>query len=157
MCKNNSIYLRPRPEDKTVIRKFVPSTTTLQWIRRDNPRDPTPRKANYDLSQGFIAAGKVYRELQSLSTEKPGNTPGTFLDIYGREVLCFQERFPCFDSFDYLYENRYFRWFYIFDGSSLTEVYYEDERPHVHITEDVQEVPNKWWPAIEKAWGRKAL
>lgn len=155
MCQKSAAYLRVQPEDPTVIRRFVPSTTKLQWVSGDMLRDPQSGKNTYNLRGGFKAAGKTYRSLQDFATGKPGKSPGTFLDIHGREILSFQERFPCFDSYDYLYENRYYRWFYIFDGSRLTEVYYADERPEIQVTEDVAEISVKWWPTIEQAWGKR--
>ena len=155
MGNKNTAYLRPQPEDPTVVRRFVPSTTKLQWVIGDALRDPQPVKATGQVRLGFKAAGRPYLGSAALSTGIPGKSPGTTRDIYGREVLHFKERFPCFDSYDYLHENRYYHWYYILNGSSLTEVYCADERPEVQVTEDVAEISNKWWPAIEAAWGKK--
>ena len=66
-----------------------------------------------------------------------------FRDVYGREVFAFRERFPCFDSYDYLYEHRYFRWFYIREGDSLYCVYYVDEQKTVKITDDVRRIEKR--------------
>lgn len=152
MHKPQTAYLRPQPEDPTVVRRFVPSSTKLQWVNGDTLRDPQPAKTTYPLREGFTAAGKHYLDLASLSAE----ASGTPRDIYGREVLHFKERFPCFDSYDYLHEHRYYHWFYIFDSSRLTEVYYADERQEIQVTEDVAEISNKWWSAIEEAWGKNS-
>ena len=148
------VYLRPRPKDPSVTPRFVPSSITLQWVEGDSLRDPQPQKKEFAIQDGFTAAGKVYRDLTQLLTTTPGKVPGTFLDLYGREVLPFRERFPCFDSYDALNEHRYYRWFYIFDGSRLAEVYYADERPQIQVTEDVASISTKRWPAIESTWGQ---
>lgn len=49
-----------------------------------------------------------------ISTKKPA------LRIPGLHVLEIYQRFPCFDSYDYAYENRYYRAFF-FSAKSFTK------------------------------------
>ena len=46
-------------------------------------------------------------------------------------------RFPCFDSFDYLTENRFYRWFFIREGNSISRIYAIDTKPNIYVTDDV--------------------
>lgn len=98
----------------------------------------------------FVAGGKHYSSPEQLCTEKL-QEDGTYRDVYGRDVFGYKERFPCFDSYDYLYEHRYFRWFYIREGDSLCCVYYEDERDSVEVTEDVSCIhKERAWKAMKE-------
>ena len=64
--------------------------------------------------------------------------------------MCFRERFPCFDSFDYLYEHRYYRWYLIKGENTLTLVYHADESKEVTVTEDLNTIRVKWWEKMEE-------
>lgn len=59
-------------------------------------------------------------------------------DVHGREVLHVMERFPTFDSYDLLCENRYFHWYYIRHADGLTQVRTDDASERVQILERVQ-------------------
>ena len=60
-------------------------------------------------------------------------------------MLCIIERFPCFDSFDAMYEHRFYHWYFLREGDSLTRVYYEDEDDEVCVTEDVENLEYNCW------------
>lgn len=142
-----SMVLRQTPEDAAAVRVYVPTSLKVEWVSREEPfqtRRPKPEKKKVPLALGFTAGGKHYANLGQLcvTLDEEG-----FLgrDIFDREVLCFRERFPCFDSYDYLYEHRYFRWFLIKGENTLTLVYYEDERKDITVTEDLDEIRVKWW------------
>lgn len=122
-------------------------TCVVEWyLPADEGRVRRPQEtaAVYSVHGGFNAAGKHYTSLSQLCLGENRDTCRG-RDIYGREVLCLKERFPCVDSYDLLYENRYFRWFFIRRGNSLTRVYYTDERDHIYVTEDVGNLENKCW------------
>lgn len=103
----------------------------------------------YSAKDGFFAAGKHYDSVSQLCLEEDLDTRRA-RDIHGREVLYLKERFPCFDSYDLLYENRYYRWFFIRQDNSLTRVYQIDGRDRVYVTEDVRNLENKCWEQMKK-------
>lgn len=148
----NSMILRQRPEDANAVRKFVPTEIKVEWVSPTDllqTRRPKPDKRTVSLVGGFHAAGKFYATtaLLCVSHDEDG-----FLgrDIFGREVMCFRERFPCFDSYDYLYEHRYYRWYLIKGENTLTLVYHADESKDVTITEDLNTIRVKWWEKMEE-------
>ena len=130
----------------------------LKWVSRktnaqgapETERLPQSAEQEYPLALGFRAAGKSYScisQLQAAKTEQED----VFLDIYGRKVFCARERFPCFDSYDYLYEHRYYRWFYLIVNDKLTQVYYEDERKEIRVTEDAAIIRGEHFEDMRKA------
>jgi hypothetical protein len=65
-----------------------------------------------------------------------GFTIPAYRDVYGRRVLYFRERFPCFDVYDRMHENRYYHWYVILHDGGVALVYTEDEKPGVKVHED---------------------
>jgi len=61
----------------------------------------------------FIAGGKPYFAESQLTAHRIDDTQPIFRDCYGRMVLRIDERYPTFDSYDALYEDRYFHYYYI--------------------------------------------
>lgn len=106
-------------------------------------RKPRERTRVSPYPGGFEAAGRRYKGLEELAAEQLED--GACLDSYGRKVLCITERFPCFDSFDALYEHRFYRWYFLRVGDSLTRVYHEDESGRVYVTEDVEALEFNCW------------
>lgn len=95
----------------------------------------------------FKAAGKVYRserELRALCGEEFRSGVeldcwvGLCRDVHGREVLHVSRRFPTFDSWDLLYDKRYYHWYHIRHQGGLTLVYTSDDTDEVRITEALQ-------------------
>lgn len=122
----------------------------LKWVSQEGERIPQPRKTTYPLLTGFSAAGKYYPSLRQLLAEDLGDR--LCRDIYGREILCLKELFPCFDSYDYLNENRYFRWFFLRHKGRLTMVYYADQRKTLEVTEDVDSIRHWQWEEMKRIW-----
>ena len=128
------------------------STVTLRWVSRERGADGKPLRVRephestvkYALAGGFTAAGRRYGALSELFTEHD-KTKTFCRDRCGREVLYLAERFPCFDSFDAMYEHRFYRWYFLREGDSLTRVYYEDEDDEVCVTEDVENLEYNCW------------
>lgn len=60
-------------------------------------------------------------------------------------MLYLAERFPCFDSHDFTYENRFYRWLFLRENDRLTRVYHEDETGSVYVTEDVKYLEEPRW------------
>ena len=74
-----------------------------------------------------------------------------FQDIHGRDVLDMKERYPCFDSYDFATENRYFHWFLILTEDTMSQVYYDDGNARCEITEDVERLPHTAYSTV-KFW-----
>lgn len=133
---------------------YVSYSYGICWKNPDGSvRTPEESKRTLPYPGVFWAAGRPYTSIEHLRARKLDDQGHICRDIYGREVFAEWERFPCFDSYDYLYENRYYRWFYIRSGDRLTCVYCEDQRGKVEITEDVKKLPTRCWKAIgEHKW-----
>ena len=122
----------------------------VQWRAEDGSlRIPQGGEKRTLPCNNFVAAGRQYSGWEQLCAEQTGED-GTFTDIYGRDVFAFRQRFPCFDSYDYLYEHRYYRWFYIREGDSLCCVYYTDEEKTIEVTEDVRLIADGAWKAMKE-------
>ena len=118
----------------------------IRWKEPDGSlRTPEESKRTFLYPGVFWAGGRPYTSIKQLCAEKFDEQGHVCKDIYGREVFAEWERFPCFDSYDYLYEHRYYRWFLIKGENTLTLVYYADERGTVEVTEDPKELRIKWW------------
>lgn len=113
----------------------------IEWVAADGTvRTPEEQDRIFAYPGSFVAAGRVYPNWKALCAQKVSGP--VCRDIYGREVFCVAKLFPCFDSYDYLYETRHYRWFFIKENGSLTRVYYTDERPQLRVTEDVGNLEN---------------
>lgn len=93
----------------------------------------------------FIAAGRPYLTPSQLKAKADGELDGVlyrgykvpvFRDSFGRKVLYFRERFPCFDVYDSMHENRYYHWFAILHEGGVALVYIEDEKPGTQVQEN---------------------
>lgn len=133
------------------------ATRRIEWVSQETDTNGEPvsvripeessRKLLKDLP--FVAGGKTYANWRLLCVDlDEDRIRGK--DVYGREVLCVTERFPCFDSYDYLHENRYFRWFLIRQGNTLTRVFCQDDNPEVHVTEDVANLEERLINILQK-------
>jgi len=92
----------------------------------------------------FSVAGKTYLNPVALKHRKVGQFKSKWIieweypvyeDAYGRRVIQLYERYPCFDSSDYLYEDRYFNWYLISWEEGVALVYVDDGSGEV-LTED---------------------
>jgi hypothetical protein len=122
----------------------------IKWVAPDGTeRIPEETKTDYPYPGIFKAAGKVYPGLRTLckDLDKSGIC---CTDLYGRQVLYISELFPCFDSYDYMNENRYYRWFFIKEDGKLTRVYYADTRGVVQVTEDVRTLETRCLEEMKK-------
>lgn len=122
----------------------------IEWVAPDGTvRIPEEVNKDFLYPGVFVAAGKAYAswKLLCVKTEENGCV---CKDVYGREVFYISERFPCFDSFDYASEKRYYRWFFIKENGKLTRVYYADERKRIQVTEDVRNLENNCREQMQK-------
>ena len=122
----------------------------ILWVTPEGgTRIPEERNREFVYPGAFTAAGKVYPGWKALCSDWDGS--GCLCrDIYGREVFCISELFPCFDSYDYANETRYYRWFFIKEKGKLTRIYYADERNRIQVTEDVRDLENKCLEKMRK-------
>ena len=128
----------------------VDGTYTLVWESADaQQRIPREETKTYPALLGFTAAGKRYLSIKQLTAQQEQFSPWA-KDVYGRDVFCVWERFPTFDSYDALYEHRYFHWFLIREGNELTRVQHTDESGKIYVTEDVARLETKCWDALMK-------
>ncbi len=139
--------------------KFVETDRLIDWISLEKDaegqpavcRVPEPQKHTFSAQPGFVTAGLPYPAAKALTAVPVDRENGLFRDMYGRKVLLVKERFPCFDSSDFLYENRYYRWAYFVSKEMLICVYWEDQGRRTEVTEDVRVVPELSWEAMTKA------
>lgn len=127
------------------------SSTKLRWVNPSNPqffRTPEPTEKEYLAGLPFVAGGKTYISFSQLCCPQ---SDGSTRDIYGRRTLCFRERFPCFDSYDYLYENRYYRWAFLCSDGKLTRVFQADQGRKLHVTEDAAQLEVDFWKDFKRA------
>ena len=128
------------------------STEKVEWVSLETDsqgqpvtvREPDAQMVEYSKARKFSLGGKTYPNYRLFLKKLDGEWGE---DIYGRKVLCTKEKYPCFDSYDYLHENRYFRWYFIRVGNSVSQLFVADDRSKMYVTEDVQNI--ECW-----AWGR---
>ncbi len=132
------------------------STVRLEWVSRERDARGEPRRTRRPLgvklffpAACFMAAGRPYFGLAMLAAHREKGSPWA-KDVYGRDVLVMTERFPCFDSFDYLHEDRYFRWYLLCHGGKFTCVCHTDKTPAVTVTEDVRDLEDDLWKKIQE-------
>ena len=93
----------------------------------------------------FTAAGKFYWNVKQLTHRQIGEYQSEWCfrpnpiyeDIHGRKVIALRERFPCFDTSDFLHEDRYYRWYYIKHDDGIALVYTVDGKIEVHVCNDI--------------------
>ena len=132
------------------------ATVRVRWESRELDDDGRPvsvrekKEKTFVLpAKGFMAAGRLYGSVKQLDPDRYGD--GTWSrDVYGRQVLCVWERFPCFDSSDLLYEKRFFRWFFLWENGKLIRVQHTDERPTVTVTENVTNIETRCWQIMQQ-------
>lgn len=128
----------------------------VEWVSRGTDehgepvsvRIPQEKTVECEGMQSFTLGGKTYRNINHFIHSDDEKTWTT--DVYGRTVLCLKNRFPCFDSYDYLYEHRYYRWFFLREGNSLHRVFVTDERKKFYVTEDVARLENDCWKKMQE-------
>ena len=127
----------------------------LEWVSRRTDGSGRPLRARTPEphteimpKNAFTAAGKTYGAPRQLVCTWESERSSWARDIYGRAVLMAAEPFPCFDSSDYLCEDRYFRWFLLCEDGKFTCVYHTDGTDTVTVTEDVLDMEEPCWKQI---------
>jgi hypothetical protein len=95
----------------------------------------------------FVICQKEYAALQDLLHQEEYEYVGDWKypncqmkihrDIHGRRVLYLSERFPCFDSWDYLCEKRYYHWYFVAHEAGVAMVYTKDEWNEIEVVENI--------------------
>ena len=130
------------------------STEKVEWVSMETDENGSPVQVRvpdshiceYSRKHCFSMAGKTYQDLGHFLRNQDGEWGQ---DIYGRKVLCTKERYPCFDSSDYLYEDRYFRWYFIREGNAVSQLFAADDRDKIYVTEDVQNIEPWAWSRMK--------
>lgn len=128
------------------------ATRAIQWVSTEldgagkpiSTRLPVESTKTFRYPGNFTAMGKKYTDLEQLRVND-SDFPRLFKDIHGRTVFYTSQRFPCFDSYDYLYENRFYRWFLILGKQTITRIHYTDEQKRLFVTEDVANIEDGVW------------
>ncbi len=137
--------LTKRPDDK-----FVRTERLVTWEGPAGVREPRPEEKEYKRPLPFKAGTFPYLHPRQLLAIPVGEK-GVYRDGYGQKVFTCKERYPCFDSADFLHEKRYYHWVYLTGGGKLVCVYYDDDDRLVTVTEDVAKVPGEHFKAMEEA------
>lgn len=87
--------------------------------------------------KSFTAGGKTYLFEKQLKTLRIHQTEHIYRDFFGRRVLLINERYPCFDEFDSMYENRYFHHYYIETQEGYVHVRTADDQDEIRVYEPV--------------------
>ena len=110
----------------------------MKWMSQKDLLQPE-QKARHEKDNRVMIAGKPYENLNQL-TVTVKEKPYLYEDIYGREWAYEIERYPCFDVYDRMNEDRYYRWYVYRDGSDLWVVYKDDGRNGIIISENPEKI-----------------
>ena len=131
------------------------SLIRVHWVNQETeevsriPEEYEGESTNLPISAG----GKTFRYLSQLICGGVEG-PDLFRDIYGRQVLCVRERFPTFDVYESMYEDRYVTWFFLRDNDRLTRIWVSDDTDLIGVTEDVCHIERKYWARMQEiGWG----
>lgn len=131
---------------------FVNQGRCVQWGNMENDvfvcqRIPEPKEMMINLSfQSMEIAGKSYTSMEQLCYHLVSDKQCRYQDIYGRMVIDANERFPCFDSFDALHENRFYHHLFMMEDNKLWYIYYGDDKPEqIKIIEDAAMIESSVW------------
>lgn len=129
--------------------RFVEERRFVDWVpadgREESGRRPQPSTQEYSLPGAFRVGGRKYHSVLELRVLPLDREKRIYRDIYGRVFGEIRERFPCFDSYDYANENRYYHWLYLTEGGKLFMIYYQDEGKKLTVTEDAGEISGRVW------------
>ena len=135
------------------------SGSEIEWISKENDekgdplirRKPNPVYTKYKMEKGFTVVGCCYKNLIQLNVAKQrSKSDHLYRDAYGRKMLYFKERYPCFDCFDYMTEDRYYHWYLFNIDDRLICVHYGDDTRWISVTEDVSNVRDEWLKEMKK-------
>ena len=111
----------------------------IVWENAETGEVRTPENRTVQSASGsfFQVGGRKYASLKDLKHQKLENN--RYRDVYGLEWLNVYERYPCFDSEDYLYEKRYYEWYLLQDGNRISRVF-DNGGGKQFVTDDVGEI-----------------
>lgn len=154
------IILQPRKPSERVLKECGPGgrldysryscgSTKIAWEdpRTGELRVPQEQTMNLLFGAPFRAGGKNYISLKQLKHQKQEND--RWLDVYGREWQNIYERYPCFDSEDYLNEKRYFEWYFLQDGDRITRVF-DNGSGKMSVTDDTERIESHCLDEMKK-------
>lgn len=128
---------------------FVRQARFVDWVDlkdgAQTSRIPQPCTYKYSLRDGFQIGDVKYRSFSELRDKVLNEERHLYQDTHGRIFAEVRKRFPCFDSFDYANENRFYHWLYLTENGKISLVYYEDEREDITVTEDISKIESVVW------------
>lgn len=156
----SSFHMKPQAYSsgcKARYSRSMYSTQSIRWVSVEQDEHGRPKAVRMPAESfkkfrypgKFTAGGKTYETLRQLFHSET-ETPGVYTDIYGRSVLFDAERFPCFDSDDFLYENRFYCWFFILEAGKITRVFYTNGCKEIDVTEDVANIEEDCWSELDR-------
>lgn len=130
-------------------------TVQVTWVSETDPdvrRTPEETTAQYAPEGPLRILGQAYPCLDAPDSPFAAMQRGErTTDCFGREIFCYRERFPCFDSADLANERRAFRWYFVREGDMLARVFHADSTDAVLVTDDVRHVDTSCWEAMKEA------
>ena len=105
-------------------------------------------------NKSFTAAGKTYLFEGQLKMLRIHPTEPIYRDFFGRRVLLIHERYPCFDEFDRMYENRYFHHYYIETDEGFVQVVTADDQDEIRVLKTISREDFIW---NNKTWHKSLL
>ena len=156
-----ALNIQPRTPSEALLKECGPgeilsyrlyscASTRILW---ENPatgeqRIPEDQTLEMTSDASFRAGGMEYANLKQLKHQALAND--CWLDIYGREWMNLYEHYPCFDSSDYLCENRFYDWWFLQEGDRIIRVF-DNGSGSLAVTEDVGRIERKWFEQIKAA------
>ena len=138
------LRLTKEPNDK-----FVHETRLVDWVSLDSGKEvsriPQPHIYEYSLITGFQINHKGYHSVVNLRARVLDENQHIYRSIYGRIIAEILEQFPCFDSYDFANEDRYYHWLCLVEKGKLYCVYYEDGQDAITVTEDADKIEATVW------------
>lgn len=104
--------------------------------------------------KSFTAGGKTYRNESQLTMLRIHFFENIFLDCFGRKVILVDERYPCFDEFDRMHEDRYFHHYYIKTNDGYAHVRTADDQDEIVVNGPISEEALIWHLGT---WNQKLL
>lgn len=118
----------------------ISSDRTIRWVRDGvTVRTPGPSQSR-SFQVNYEIGGRNYRYLTDLTARAVNEDRRLYQDIHGRYVLDMKERYPIFDSYDAVTENRYYHWYLILERDRMSMIY-SDDGAGEEIVEDIEKLP----------------
>ena len=115
-------------------------------------RMPQEKTTVCQVGQPFLLQGKQMEGPEQLMAEVEKEwiwkrdpwgyhgVAGMYRDCYGRKVVGITERFETFDIYDKMYDDRFYRYFYLVEGFTMNNVFFADGAKTFVVREDAASI-----------------